>query len=95
MPLTLFAHQVPTMGLKMARPRWFDGTALCLGSMAPDLGYAVSAYLHVDTHDWDGMPLVLGLAAGLTGAADHPRARGVLGCRRGRVRRRAGMGPAG
>ena len=66
MPLTLFAHQVPTMGLKMARPRWFDGTALCLGSMAPDLGYAVSAYLHVDTHDWDGMPLVLGLAAGLT-----------------------------
>lgn len=66
MPLTLFAHQVPAMGLKMARPRWFDGTALCLGSMAPDLAYSVSAYLQVDTHHWDGMPLVVAMAVGLT-----------------------------
>lgn len=54
MPLTLFAHQVPTMGLKIARPRWFDGTALCIGSMTPDLAYAISGYVHVDTHWWDG-----------------------------------------
>ncbi|MFZ9483091.1 MAG: DUF4184 family protein [Ilumatobacteraceae bacterium] len=37
MPFTLFAHQVPAMGLKSVRPRWFDGTALCIGSMTPDL----------------------------------------------------------
>ena len=54
MPLTLFAHQVPTMGMKMARPRWFDGTALCVGSMAPDFAYSVSSYADVDTHWWDG-----------------------------------------
>lgn len=36
-PFTLFAHQVPTLGLKSVRPRWFDGTALCIGSMTPDL----------------------------------------------------------
>ncbi|MGB8861483.1 MAG: DUF4184 family protein [Ilumatobacteraceae bacterium] len=53
-PLTLFAHQVPALGLKMARPKWFDGTALCIGSMAPDLAYSVSGSLGVDTHDWDG-----------------------------------------
>jgi hypothetical protein len=54
MPLTLFAHQVPTMGLKMARPRWFDGTALCIASMTPDFAYSISGYVHVDTHWWDG-----------------------------------------
>ena len=54
MPLTFFAHQVPTMALKVHRPRWFDGTALCIGSMTPDLAYAISGYLHVDTHWWDG-----------------------------------------
>ena len=43
------------MGLKMARPKWFDGTALCIGSMTPDFGYAISGYLKVDTHDWDGL----------------------------------------
>lgn len=25
------------MGLKSVKPRWFDGTALCIGSMTPDL----------------------------------------------------------
>lgn len=54
MPLTLFAHQVPTMAIKMARPKWVDGTALCVGSMTPDLAYSVSSYLEVDTHAWGG-----------------------------------------
>ena len=67
MPLTLFAHQVPTMGLKIARPKRFDGTALCIGSMVPDLAYAVSGYLHVDTHEWDGFwRLDLPLAIAIT-----------------------------
>lgn len=42
MPFTYFAHQVLVIPLKIARPRWFDGTALCGGSMAPDFAYALS-----------------------------------------------------
>jgi hypothetical protein len=41
MPFTFFAHQLPVLPLKWARPRWFDGTALCVGSMAPDFAYAL------------------------------------------------------
>lgn len=63
MPLTWFAHQVPAVGLKLARPRWFDATALCVGSMMPDLMYSFSAYVHIDTHEWPaftvGVPLTL------------------------------------
>lgn len=40
MPLTYFAHQVFVVPFKWLRPRWFDGTALCIGSMAPDFAYA-------------------------------------------------------
>ena len=47
------------MALKVRRPRWFDGTALCIGSMAPDLGYAISGRIGVDTHDWDGLVSVV------------------------------------
>lgn len=50
MPLTWFAHQVPVLGMKLARPRWFEATALCIGSMTPDIMYAFSGYLRVDTH---------------------------------------------
>jgi hypothetical protein len=39
-PLTYLSHQAPVVGLKILRPRWFDGTALVLGSMCPDLAYA-------------------------------------------------------
>lgn len=42
MPFTYFAHQVIVVPLKCARPRWFDGTALCVGSMAPDFAYALA-----------------------------------------------------
>jgi hypothetical protein len=44
MPFTLFAHQAPVLPLKMWRPRWFCGTALVVGSMAPDLEY----FFHAD-----------------------------------------------
>ena len=59
MPLTLFAHQVPAIGLKVWRPRWFDGVALCIGSMTPDLGYAVSARLRIDTHQFPALVTVI------------------------------------
>lgn len=41
MPFTFFAHQVFVLPFKEAKPRWFDGTALCVGSMAPDFAYAL------------------------------------------------------
>ncbi|MBI5089996.1 MAG: DUF4184 family protein [Actinobacteria bacterium] len=52
MPLTWFAHQVPVIGIKLVRPTWVDGTALCVGSMMPDVLYACSSYVHIDTHRW-------------------------------------------
>jgi Domain of unknown function (DUF4184) len=39
-PLTLFAHQAPLLPLKAWRPALFDGTALVISSMTPDLAYA-------------------------------------------------------
>lgn len=43
MPFTFFAHQTAVLPLKWLRPRWFDGTALCIGSMAPDFAYALES----------------------------------------------------
>jgi hypothetical protein len=40
MPLTYVSHQVPALAAKLAGPRWFDGTALALGSMSPDWPFA-------------------------------------------------------
>ena len=70
MPFTLLAHQVPAIALKLARPRWFDGTALCVGSMGPDLGYSISSYLHVDTHEgWGVLVVAIPIAVVFTIAA--------------------------
>jgi hypothetical protein len=50
-PFTFLAHQAFVLPLKWAWPRTFDGTALCVGSMAPDLGYAlVGTPLSFPTH---------------------------------------------
>lgn len=38
-PLTIPAHQAPVLPLKLWRPDWFDATALCVGSVVPDLLY--------------------------------------------------------
>lgn len=40
MPLTVPTHPA-IVWLKVWRPRWFDGVALAVGSMAPDLAYAL------------------------------------------------------
>jgi Domain of unknown function (DUF4184) len=50
MPFTFFAHQAPVIPLKIARPRWFDGTALCIGSMAPDFAYPLGAWMQRQNH---------------------------------------------
>lgn len=43
MPFTLLSHQAPALPLKLWRPGLFCGTALALGSMAPDLEYFMQA----------------------------------------------------
>lgn len=42
MPLPLLAHQAPVLPLKLWRPAAFNGTALVVGSLAPDLEYFVA-----------------------------------------------------
>lgn len=41
MPFTFLAHQAPVLPLKILRPTWFCGTALVVGSMAPDIEYFI------------------------------------------------------
>jgi hypothetical protein len=40
LPFTYASHQAPVLALKMGWPGWFDGTAMVMGSMAPDWAYA-------------------------------------------------------
>ncbi len=55
MPFTFFAHQTIVLPLKRARPRWFDGTALVIGSMAPDFGYPMRGWVQRHSHQVGGM----------------------------------------
>jgi hypothetical protein len=65
MPFTFLSHQAPVLPLKMAAPQWFDGTALCIGSMAPDLDFIVRGTgLYFEAHAlltqlWFCLPLTL------------------------------------
>lgn len=58
LPLPLFAHQAPVLPLKLWRPAAWNGTALVLGSIAPDLE-------HVPVQD--GVGAGRGFAHGLAG----------------------------
>jgi hypothetical protein len=42
MPFTYLAHQAPVLAIKRRWPAFYDGTALAIGSMAPDWAYALS-----------------------------------------------------
>lgn len=44
MPFTFFAHQAAVLPLKLARPARVSGTALVVGSMAPDFEYFLRGY---------------------------------------------------
>ena len=55
MPFTFFAHQTVVLPLKRARPQWFDGTALVIGSMAPDFGYPMRGWIQRHSHQFGGM----------------------------------------
>lgn len=55
MPLTFLSHQAVVLPLKIAAPRWTSGTALVLGSMAPDVEYFVRTYPSgTVSHTWPG-----------------------------------------
>src|SRR6185295_14226025 len=41
MPFTFLAHQAPVLPLKLLRPAHVSGTALVIGSMAPDFEYFI------------------------------------------------------
>lgn len=45
MPFTFLAHQVPVLPLKARSPRRWDGLALVIGSIMPDLWYVSSGWL--------------------------------------------------
>lgn len=65
--MTFPTHPAAVVGLKVWRPRWFDGVALVLGAMAPDLAYALDGSglpVWPLSHQWPGLigwslPLVL------------------------------------
>jgi hypothetical protein len=69
MPATFPSHAAAVLPLKLWRPRWFDGVALVVGSMAPDLGYPLIGLVSLpDTHSalallWWNLPVTLVVAA--------------------------------
>jgi hypothetical protein len=55
MPLTFLSHQAVVLPLKIAAPRAVSGTALVLGSMAPDVEYFLRGYPTATvSHSWVG-----------------------------------------
>lgn len=68
MPLTIPTHPVAVVPLKMWRPRWFDGVALVIGAIAPDLSYATYGFgVSMHTHNlpalvWWGVPVTVVLS---------------------------------
>src|SRR5689334_2229609 len=66
MPLTFPSHAAAVLPLKAWRPDRWDGTALVIGSTAPDLPYALAPYVDVDAHTipallWFCLPVTLAL----------------------------------
>ncbi|HUQ63913.1 MAG TPA: DUF4184 family protein [Acidimicrobiales bacterium] len=56
MPFTYASHQAPVLAIKMRWPATVDGTAMVLGSMAPDWAYALNGTaLAFDAHSISGV----------------------------------------
>jgi hypothetical protein len=66
MPSTVPTHPVAVLWLKLWRPDRFDGVALVMGSIAPDVGYTLHGYVTVHSHRWHA-PLWWGLPVALVG----------------------------
>jgi hypothetical protein len=77
MPATLPSHQAAVVGLKLWRPRWFDGVALVVGAAAPDAAYAVTGLgVDIRSHAWHALfwfnlPLTIVVAALIRRAAPY------------------------
>ncbi|MEE6259294.1 DUF4184 family protein [Plantactinospora sonchi] len=53
MPLTLPTHPVVAVALKRWRPRWFDGVALTVGAVVPDIAFVADGYgVTIHSHAW-------------------------------------------
>lgn len=52
MPLTFPSHAAAVLPLKLLQPSRLDGVALVIGSTTPDLPYAFSPWITVNTHTW-------------------------------------------
>jgi hypothetical protein len=67
-PLTFPSHQAVVLPLKLWRPRWFDGVALCTGAAAPDVSYGFDGLgVTIRSHEplavfWWGLPVALVVA---------------------------------
>src|SRR5688572_17148160 len=66
-PFTFLSHQAVVLPLKLAAPRRISGTAIVLGSMAPDAEYVMRTYpTGTFAHSWLGqvafcLPLTLAM----------------------------------
>ncbi|MFX0178231.1 MAG: DUF4184 family protein [Candidatus Hodarchaeota archaeon] len=45
MPSSIFSHQAPALLIKMKYPRKIDGTALCISTFIPDLGFLLDPFI--------------------------------------------------
>jgi hypothetical protein len=60
LPVTVFSHQSIVLPLKIRYPQLFDGTALCIGSMMPDLDLVLPGFRAF--HALESVVLLLPLA---------------------------------
>ncbi len=80
MPLTFLSHQAVVLPLKVAAPRATSGTALVIGSMAPDVEYFLNGYpTSTVSHTWLGqltfcLPVTLALFLIVTRVIAEPAA---------------------
>ena len=80
MPLTFLSHQAVVLPLKIGVPRATSGTALVLGSMAPDVEYFLRGYpTSTIGHSWPGqlifcLPVTLALYWVVTRVIAEPAA---------------------
>jgi hypothetical protein len=77
MPATIPAHPAAVLPLKLIRPRRFDGVALVVGAMAPDIPHAFAGLgVWIPSHTWHSLfwfnvPVTLAIAALVRRAAPH------------------------
>jgi hypothetical protein len=54
-PATIPSHQAAVLPLKVCFPQRFDGVALVIGSVAPDIGYVLAGIAEPPSHAWHSL----------------------------------------